>query len=121
MLGHVARRLLMTVPTLLLVSVAVFVLLRLVPGDPAQLMLGDGLDEASLAEAGARMGLDAPLPVQFGLWLSRVAAGDLGRSLVNDLPVLPLVLERFQVSAVIVMVAVALAALIAVPAGLYAA
>ncbi len=121
MIGHIARRLAMTVPTLLLVSVAVFVLLRLVPGDPAQLMLGDAMTEESLAEARARMGLDGPLALQFLYWLGRVATGDLGRSLVNDLPVLPLVIERFQVSAVIVVVAVALAALIAVPAGLYAA
>lgn len=121
MIAHVTRRLLMTLPTLLLVSLAVFVLLRLVPGDPAQLMLGDAMTEEALAEARARMGLDAPLLVQFALWLGRVAGGDLGRSLVNDLPVLPLVLERFQVSAVIVLVAVAAAALIAVPAGLYAA
>ncbi len=121
MLAYIARRLALTVPTLLLVSVAVFVLMRLVPGDPAQLMLGDSGTPELLAELRLRMGLDQPLPVQFLLWLGHLATGDLGNSLANDLAVLPLVLERFQVSATIVVVAVALAALIAVPAGMVAA
>lgn len=121
MLGYLLKRLLMTVPTLFLVSVAVFVLLRLVPGDPAQLMLGDAGDDQQLAQLRAAMGLDRPLPMQYLLWVGKVASGDLGRSLANDLPVLPLLLERFQVTAVIVLVAVGLAAAIAVPAGLFAA
>lgn len=121
MLSYLLKRLLMTVPTLFLVSVAVFVLLRLVPGDPAQLMLGDAGDDQQLAQLRAAMGLDRPMPVQYLLWLGKVASGDLGRSLANDLPVLPLLLERFQVTAAIVLVSVGLAALIAVPAGLVAA
>ncbi len=121
MLSYLLKRLLMTVPTLFLVSVTVFVLLRLVPGDPAQLILGDAGDDQQLAQLRAAMGLDRPLPVQYMLWLGKVASGDLGRSLANDLPVLPLLVERFQVTAAIVLVSVGLAAAIAVPAGLVAA
>jgi peptide/nickel transport system permease protein len=121
MLHYVLRRLLLTLPTLLLVAVAVFVLMRLIPGDPVQLMLGDTADAAQVAEQRARMGLEAPLPVQFGRWVQALAQGDFGRSITSQQEVLPLILERFSVSATIVLVAVALAVVLAVPAGLVAA
>jgi peptide/nickel transport system permease protein len=121
MAGYLLRRLLLTLPTLLLVALAVFTLMRLIPGDPVQLMLGDTADAAQVAEQRARMGLDAPLPVQFGRWTAAVLQGDLGRSITDSQPVLALILERFSVSATIVLVAVALAVLLAVPAGLIAA
>ena len=121
MLRYILHRLLMTVPTALLVALAVFVLLRLVPGDPAQLMLGDTATEETLAELRRQLGLDQSIPVQFLYWLGNVAVGDLGRSITNDLPVLPLILDRFRVSASIVIAAVVLATLIAVPAGMIAA
>lgn len=121
MLGYLLRRLAMTIPTLLLVSVAVFTMVRLIPGDPVQLMLGDAADQAQVTEMRRELGLEEPIPVQFALWLGKVARGDFGKSISNNLPVLPLMLERFQVSATIVLSAVLLAALVAVPAGLVAA
>ncbi len=121
MLAYVARRVPMALVTLILVAMAVFTLMRLVPGDPALLMLGDTADAAQLAEQRARMGLTEPLPVQFWRWAQAVVQGDLGRSITNQQAVAPLILERFSVSAVIVLVAVALATLLAVPAGLLAA
>ncbi|GLH79847.1 peptide ABC transporter [Bradyrhizobium sp. SSBR45G] len=121
MLGYLLRRLATTIPTLLIVAVAVFLLVRLIPGDPVQVMLGDAADPAQVAVLKQQLGLDRPLPIQFLYWLERLAVGDLGHSITNGLPVLPLILERFQVSAVIVLVAVAIAACIAVPAGLVAA
>ncbi len=121
MLSYILRRLAFTIPTLLLVAIAVFTLVRLIPGDPVQLMLGDAADPAQVTEMRRALGLEEPLPVQFALWLSKVAVGDLGNSISNGLPVLPLMIERFQVSGVIVLLAVLFAALIAVPAGLLAA
>lgn len=121
LLGYIARRLLMSIPTLLLVAVAVFLLVRAIPGDPVQLMLRDDTNPETVAALRAEYGLDRALPVQFALWLGKALQGDLGHSITNGLPVLPLIVERFQVSAVIVLVSVALAALIAVPAGLIAA
>jgi peptide/nickel transport system permease protein len=121
MAGYILRRLLMTLPTLLLVALAVFVLMRAIPGDPVLLMLGDAADAAQAAELRQRMGLDDPLPLQFGHWLLQAARGDLGASITNGEAVMPLILDRFGVSAVIVLLAVAAAALIAVPLGLLAA
>ena len=121
LLLYVGRRVLWTLPTLLLVGLMVFVLMRLVPGDPALLILGDSATPEQLAGLRAQYGLDRPIPVQFMVWLGQVARGDLGQSITSGEAVLPLLLERFQVSASIVLVAVALATLLAVPAGLYAA
>jgi peptide/nickel transport system permease protein len=118
---YVGRRLVWTLPTLLLVSLLVFVLMRLIPGDAALLILGDSATPEQLAGLRAQYGLDRPIFVQFGLWLAQLLRGDLGVSITSGEAVLPLLLERFQVSASIVLVAVALAALAAVPAGLYAA
>ncbi len=121
MLGFTLKRLLTALPTLLLVSLAVFALVRAVPGDPASIMLGDMATEASVADLRMQMGLDKPIVAQFGLWIMRVLSGDLGQSIQFAMPVRPLLLERFTVTAAVVVTAVAIAALIAVPAGLLAA
>jgi peptide/nickel transport system permease protein len=121
MLGYILKRLLLTLPTLLLVSVGVFFLIRLIPGDPALVLLGEGADAASLAGVRADLGLDRPVPVQFLAWLEHAVRGDLGRSIVSGEPVARLILEHFGLTAVVVLVAVTLATLIAVAAGLVAA
>lgn len=121
MLRFALTRILMSVPTLLIVSVSVFALIRLIPGDPASLMLGDLATPASIADLRARLGLDQSLPVQFGIWFGNLLRGDLGVSINSQQAVLPLILQRFLISAQIVLVAVALASLVAVPAGVLAA
>jgi peptide/nickel transport system permease protein len=121
MFAYLSKKLAMTLPTLLLVSAVVFVLIRLIPGDPAQVMLGDGADPSQLARLRHDLGLDQPLPVQFALWLGHALHGDLGRSISDGQPVLALVLRRFQVSASIVLPAIVLATGLAVVAGLVAA
>jgi peptide/nickel transport system permease protein len=118
---YLLGRLLTTIPTLFLVSFGVFALIRLVPGDPILVMLGDAADPETVSALREAYGLDRSLVAQYGLWLLRAADGDLGHSITNGAEVLPLVLARFQISAVIVIVAVALAALIAVPLGMIAA
>jgi peptide/nickel transport system permease protein len=121
MLSYLIRRIVLTLPTLLLVAVSVFALMRLIPGDPAQLMLGDSADAVLLAEARQRLGLDQALPLQFFHWLGQVVQGDFGQSITNGQPVFPLILERFQVTASIVIAAVFFATCLAVPLGLLAA
>ncbi|WP_244491231.1 ABC transporter permease, partial [Bosea sp. Root381] len=111
----------MAIPTLLIVAVSVFVLIRLIPGDPAQLMLGDLATPASLADLRARLGLDQSLPVQFGIWFGNVLTGDFGQSISSQQDILPLIVSRFWISAQIVLVAVLLASLVAIPAGVIAA
>src|SRR5690606_35036564 len=121
MLRFCLARIVMAIPTLGIVAVAVFVLIRLIPGDPAQLMLGDLATPASLADLRARPGLDQRVLVQFGIWFGDVIRGDVGVSINSQEPILPLILSRFWISAQIVLVAVLFASLVAVPAGVIAA
>ncbi len=121
MLGYCFKRLVLSLPTLLLVAVAVFLIIRLIPGDPASALLGENADAASIAALHKEMGLDAPLPVQFFNWLGHALRGDLGKSIVTGEPVLPLILARFQLTATVVLVAVGIATCVAVSAGLVAA
>jgi peptide/nickel transport system permease protein len=120
-LNYIAKRLLLSLPTLVLVALVVFFLIRLIPGDPALVLLGEGADDASLAALRKDMGLDRPLPLQFFTWVEHALRGDLGTSIVTDEPVSRLILERFQLTATVVLIAVFLATLIAVAAGLVAA
>jgi peptide/nickel transport system permease protein len=120
-LYYLAKRALLSLPTLLLVAVAVFALIRLIPGDPAQVLLGEGADGASLALLHGQLGLDKPLPVQFMIWVGHALRGDLGNSISTGEPVTSLIVQRFQLTATVVLIAVASATLIAICAGLVAA
>jgi peptide/nickel transport system permease protein len=93
---YLARRLLLAVPVLVGVSVVVFMVLHLSPGDPAEIMLGSAATSEDLARLRADLGLTQPLPVQYVRWIGHVARGDLGRSLWMRRAVLPDVLERFR-------------------------
>ena len=117
----ILQRLAMAVPTLLLISVMVFALIRLIPGDPALLMLGDMADPQSLTDMRGSLGLDHSLVSQYLIWIKAVLSGDLGFSITSKQAVLPLIFERFTVSAQIVLVSVLMATLIAVPVGMLAA
>lgn len=111
----------MAIPTLLIVAITVFVLIRLIPGDPAQLLLGDLADPAALEDLRRSMGLDRGWVEQFGIWGGNLLHGDLGRSITTGQSVMALVWERFLVSGQVVIAAVLFASLVAVPAGVIAA
>jgi peptide/nickel transport system permease protein len=115
------RRLLFAIPTLLLVSLIVFSIMRAVPGDPAEVMAGDLATPELLAGLRAEMGLDRPLPVQYFLWLGNVLTGDLGTSIMTGEPVLTAILSRLSVTAQVVIPAFLLSMLIAIPLGMLAA
>jgi peptide/nickel transport system permease protein len=118
---YAAKRILLALPTLFIVSVLVFALLRLVPGDPAELLLGDMADPASIAALRTRLGLDLPWPAQYFAWASALLAGDFGVSISTGEFVLPAMLDRLAVTAQVVLLSFTVAMLIAVPAGLLAA
>ena len=81
MLAYVIRRLLILIPTLLGVSVIVFLMLHMTPGDPAELLLGERATVESLAQMREHLGLNEPLYVQYGLFLKRLLKGDLGETI----------------------------------------
>jgi len=117
----VLTRILSAIPTLLIVSLTVFALMRMIPGDPAALMLGDLAQPGQVEALRQEMGLDRAIVVQYLLWLGDVVTGDFGLSIATGDPVLPEIWDRFTVSATIVFAAILLATLIAVPAGMIAA
>jgi peptide/nickel transport system permease protein len=121
MLAYISRRLLLALPTLFLVSVIVFALMRMVPGDPAVVLLGEQADPATIAALHEEMGLNRPLPAQYLTWLAHAARGDLGSSIETHESVRSMIADRFPLSAAVALSAVGFATLIAVLAGLCAA
>ena len=121
MTRFILTRIASAIPTLILVSIAVFGLLRFIPGDPAALMLGDLAKPGQVEAMRVQMGLDKPVVAQYLIWIGNVLTGDFGRSISTGQDVLPLMLSAFSVSASIVLIGVFIAALIAVPAGMLAA
>jgi peptide/nickel transport system permease protein len=98
---YLVRRLLLVGPVLLGVSVVVFMVLHLSPGDPAEIMLGPQATMEDLERLRTELGLTEPLPVQYARWLGHVVQGDLGRSLWMKRPVLGEVLGRFQATLIL--------------------
>ena len=99
MLRYLVRRLLLTIPVLLGVATLVFSLIHLVPGDPAQAMLGDGASAQDIAELRASLGLDRPLLDQYVTFLRHAITGDLGRSFRTGQPVTTMIVERIPATA----------------------
>ena len=101
MRGYIARRLLLLVPVLLGVSLVVFLVLHLSPGDPAEIMLGSQATKEDLARLRLELGLTEPLHVQYLRWMSHVVRGDLGRSLWMKRPVLDEAFNRLKATLVL--------------------
>jgi peptide/nickel transport system permease protein len=118
---HVLRRLAQIVPTIVLVSILIFVLMRLLPGDPALAMLGDRATPQSLAYLRHDMGLDRSFAYQFSIYLVHTAEGRFGDSVTMHVPVGLLILQRLPVTLMLTTYASILAILIAVPLAFMAA
>ena len=121
MLRYLVRRLLLTIPVLLGVATLVFSLIHLVPGDPAQAMLGDGASPQDIAELRTSLGLDRPLLEQYLTFLRHAIGGDLGRSFRTGQPVTTMIVERVPATAELAVAAMFVAILIAIPLGVVAA
>ncbi|KOV52621.1 ABC transporter permease [Streptomyces sp. AS58] len=118
---YLLRRLTFLVVSLALASVVVFVLLRLLPGDPANALTSVGASPDQIAAARHSIGSDRPLPEQFTHWLGQLVRGDLGTSFVSSLPVGPEVTARLNLTLPLTLAAFVLAVVIAVPVGFVAA
>jgi len=122
MFAYLARRALTLLPILLLMSVIVFGLIRMVPGDPIDVMYGsEGMDEIRRAALSQELGLDQPIVVQYGRWLWRALRGDLGNSYRAGIPVLQLIGQRLPATLFLSFAALILSLLIAIPLGIVAA
>jgi peptide/nickel transport system permease protein len=117
----VVRRLLAALPTVLAVATLVFLLVHLIPGDPVEMMLGEGAQPADVAALRAELGLDRPLLVQYSGFLAGLARLDLGESLHFDRPVGALLAESFPATAELALAAMAAALLVSLPLGIVAA
>jgi peptide/nickel transport system permease protein len=109
------------IPVLLGVSIVVFVMVRAIPGDPAQILLGQAATPAQVADVRQRLGLDEPLPVQYLVFIRGALTGDLGDSIVVGQPVTTVLLDRFPATLELTLAALFFAIAVGVPVGVIAA
>jgi ABC-type dipeptide/oligopeptide/nickel transport system permease component len=121
MIRHFLQRLLYTLPALWLILTMVFLMIHIVPGDPALQMLGQDARVEDLAQLRHTLGLDQPLGVQYLRYLKGLARGDWGQSMRYGEPVRPIVLERFPATIELSLAALAVCIAIAIPAGVFSA
>lgn len=121
MLIYIAKRLMVALPTLLIVSMLVFGLQMLLPGDPVLAMAGEERDPQTLARIREQLHLDDPVPVQYLRWLGGVVTGDLGTSLRTGEPVSQLIVQKLPVTIQLAVMSMIFAMLIGIPAGIIAA
>ncbi len=121
MFEFLAKRLLSIVPTLILVSMLIFGLQQLLPGDPAHVLAGEEQDPAVIAYLQKKLHLDESLPMRYGYWIAGVVRGDLGESIRSQQPVLRLVAEKLPVTLELAVLAMTVALFIGIPTGVLSA
>lgn len=121
MISYVVRRLLSSIPVLVGIVIVVFVLVRLIPGDPCKAMLGERATQAACDRFNVANGLDQPMAVQLGIYLKRMALLDLGESIRFSRPVMQILVERLPMTIELSVAALTLALLIGIPLGIAAA
>jgi peptide/nickel transport system permease protein len=117
----IVRRLLLTIPILFIVSILAFALIHLIPGDPAQVILGEEATPQAYAELRQQLNLDKPIVVQYLLWLGNVLQGNLGKSIISHVPVSTLIAQRLPATIELTIGTFLVALLIAFPTGILAA
>ena len=121
MLRYIGRRILIAIPTLIIVSLLVFALQKLLPGDPVLTMAGEERDPQVLAYLREKYRLDDPIPVQYFAWIGSALTGNLGISLRTDIPVLDLILSKLPVTLELAIMAMIVALAIGIPTGIISA
>ena len=116
----IAKRIISVIPVLIIVSIVIFSLIHLVPGDPATAMLGDLATEEDIAALRIRMGLDKPLIEQYFIWIGNIFHGDFGMSVVNNETVGSLIISHIRPTISLAIYALVIAAVIAIPLGMIA-
>ncbi len=121
MVRYIARRILFIIPVALLVSFMTFMIIHIIPGDPARLLLGEFATPQSLAALRQQLGLDKPLIAQFGIWLWQLFHGNLGQSIQLQQPVLDAITQRLPVTLELGFASLIFSLVIAFPLGIYSA
>ena len=121
MFEFLVKRLFTIIPTLVFVSMLIFGLQQLLPGDPAVILAGEERDPAVVAFLRAKLHLDEPLPMRYAYWVGGVLRGDLGESVRTQLPVLDLIVQKLPVTVELALLAMAIALVIGIPAGVVSA
>jgi peptide/nickel transport system permease protein len=121
MFGYIVRRILATIPVMVVVAIFVFALLHLSPGDPAAIIAGDTATEADIIGIRAKLGLDQPIWIQFGTWVWGLLHGDLGISIFTNLPVIKLIQQRVEPTVALTLSTLLVSVAVAIPMGVLAA
>src|SRR5271169_1851952 len=121
MFAYAIRRILSTIPVVLMVALFVFSLLYIAPGDPAAIIAGDQATPADVERIRASLGLDRPFLVRFGEWLWHVLHGDLGVSIFTNLPVIHMIAQRIEPTLSLMLLTIVFSIVIAIPLGVLAA
>ncbi len=118
---YILKRLLQVIPTILVITLVVFAMMQAIPGDPIIALLGDAYDEDDAELLREEYGLNKPIYVQYGIWLGKLVQGNWGEAIVSGRPVLQDVLIRLPVTAELIFLAMVVALIISIPAGIIAA
>ena len=121
MVKYVLKRIIAAIPTLLIVSVLIFGLVRFIPGSPALVMLGDDATPEDIAAMEVKLGLDKPIVVQYAKWMGGVIRGDLGESLYYHEPVLKIITERLEPTWILVVYSITIGTVLGLFFGIIAA
>ena len=119
--SFIIRRILQMIPTVIFILIVTFVLVRLLPGDPASAMIGDRALDADVERINRQLGLDQPLPIQFLYYVERIFTGDLGNSIGLKVSVMSLILQRLPVTLMLTLMSAVIALVLAVPLAFVAA
>jgi len=121
MAQYVVKRFLQFIPVIVLVTIVVFLMLRLIPGDPAAVLLGPQALPEQITAMRSQMGLDRPLWVQYVLWVSNMVHGDFGESFINGFPIATLIVTRLPATAELAVAALVVATAVSLPLGIISA
>src|SRR5512147_2166515 len=110
--AYIARRLIQVVPVIILVSIIVFIMIRLIPGDPALVLLGTDVTPQQINAERIKMGLDQPIYIQYFIWAGNMVRGDFGKSFINNFPVSQLILKKLPATVELSIAAILVAMLL---------